>query len=573
MILLEEIKGIYGMKNNSLLRMGCMVLTLGMVGTGLTGCSFTKNSDKNSKSDIVSGKETKQKSVNTEKTNSNILPVKISYEYPYKESDGSYVLNGKYPVITLAHSEINKNGYHSDVADPGYDNAKKGLVSINDDIKRRHTSAMDEHFSDAASMWKEEINKAACEIDYTAETERADKSIISLSETDYYNLGGAHPSTEYRGINIDTQTGKSLVLSDITTDMNKLAQVIADTLRKNYPDIESEMSGTSLENQIKSSCDNDYDKIQFTISYTGITVIFSAETLAGYAAGPQFVNISFSDNQDLFNKKYIIDKASTECFREIPENRETKINDDGEKKLIWNFAGDDNDVDGENRLAITYNGVDYSFEQDGFYSAKCFMASSGKTTYLYIELSGDNDYRNITVYRIKNGKINHVDAKADGESGSSGFLGCGFYDDTPYNTDNFIMQKRVNLLSTMYIAREYELGDDGVPTPKTDYYYYNNEMMKENPVTLTTKAEIEMTKISSMASLSDASGKDSKKKIMIPSKTKLTLFGTDAKSYVILKSESGELYRVDIETGSEGGNCTVGGKKCEDLFDGMFYAG
>ena len=573
MILLEEIKGIYGMKNNSLLRMGCMVLTLGMVGTGLTGCIFTKNSDKNSKSDIVSGKETKQKSVNTEKTNSNILPVKISYEYPYKESDGSYVLNGKYPVITLAHSEINKNGYHSDVADPGYDNAKKGLVSINDDIKRRHTSAMDEHFSDAASMWKEEINKAACEIDYTAETERADKSIISLSETDYYNLGGAHPSTEYRGINIDTQTGKSLVLSDITTDMNKLAQVIADTLRKNYPDIESEMSGTSLENQIKSSCDNDYDKIQFTISYTGITVIFSAETLAGYAAGPQFVNISFSDNQDLFNKKYIIDKASTECFREIPENRETKIKDDGEKKLIWNFAGDDNDVDGENRLAITYNGVDYSFEQDGFYSAKCFMASSGKTTYLYIELSGDNDYRNITVYRIKNGKINHVDAKADGESGSSGFLGCGFYDDTPYNTDNFIMQKRVNLLSTMYIAREYELGDDGVPTPKTDYYYYNNEMMKENPVTLTTKAEIEMTKISSMASLSDASGKDSKKKIMIPSKTKLTLFGTDAKSYVILKSESGELYRVDIETGSEGGNCTVGGKKCEDLFDGMFYAG
>ena len=573
MILLEEIKGIYGMKNNSLLRMGCMVLTLGMVGTGLTGCSFTKNSDKNSKSDIVSGKETKQKSVNTEKTNSNILPVKISYEYPYKESDGSYVLNGKYPVITLAHSEINKNGYHSDVADPGYDNAKKGLVSINDDIKRRHTSAMDEHFSDAASMWKEEINKAACEIDYTAETERADKSIISLSETDYYNLGGAHPSTEYRGINIDTQTGKSLVLSDITTDMNKLAQVIADTLRKNYPDIESEMSGTSLENQIKSSCDNDYDKIQFTISDTGITVIFSAETLAGYAAGPQFVNISFSDNQDLFNKKYIIDKASTECFREIPENRETKIKDDGEKKLIWNFAGDDNDVDGENRLAITYNGVDYSFEQDGFYSAKCFMASSGKTTYLYIELSGDNDYRNITVYRIKNGKINHVDAKADGESGSSGFLGCGFYDDTPYNTDNFIMQKRVNLLSTMYIAREYELGDDGVPTPKTDYYYYNNEMMKENPVTLTTKAEIEMTKISSMASLSDASGKDSKKKIMIPSKTKLTLFGTDAKSYVILKSESGELYRVDIETGSEGGNCTVGGKKCEDLFDGMFYAG
>mgnify|MGYP006391801615 FL=1 len=313
--------------------------------------------------------------------------------------------------------------------------------------------------------------------------------------------------------------------------------------------------------------------MQFTISDTGITVIFSAETLAGYAAGPQFVNISFSDNQDLFNKKYIIDKASTECFREIPENRETKIKDDGEKKLIWNFAGDDNDVDGENRLAITYNGVDYSFEQDGFYSAKCFMASSGKTTYLYIELSGDNDYRNITVYRIKNGKINHVDAKADGESGSSGFLGCGFYDDTPYNTDNFIMQKRVNLLSTMYIAREYELGDDGVPTPKTDYYYYNNEMMKENPVTLTTKAEIEMTKISSMASLSDASGKDSKKKIMIPSKTKLTLFGTDAKSYVILKSESGELYRVDIETGSEGGNCTVGGKKCEDLFDGMFYAG
>ena len=573
MILLEEIKGIYGMKNNSLLRMGCMVLTLGMVGTGLTGCSFTKNSDKNSKFDIVFGKETQQKGVNTEEPNSNILPVKISYEYPYKESDGSYVLNGKYPVITLAHSEINKNGYHSDVADPGYDNAKKGLVSINDDIKRRHTSAMDEHFSDAASMWKEEINKAACEIDYTAETERADKSIISLSETDYYNLGGAHPSTEYRGINIDTQTGKSLVLSDITTDMNKLAQVIADTLRKNYPDIESEMSGTSLENQIKSSCDNDYDKIQFTISDTGITVIFSAETLAGYAAGPQFVNISFSDNQDLFNKKYIIDKASTECFREIPENRETKINDDGEKKLIWNFAGDDNDVDGENRLAITYNGVDYSFEQDGFYSAKCFMASSGKTTYLYIELSGDNDYRNITVYRIKNGKINHVDAKADGESGSSGFLGCGFYDDTPYNTDNFIMQKRVNLLSTMYIAREYELGDDGVPTPKTDYYYYNNEMMKENPVTLTTKAEIEMTKISSMASLSDASGKDSKKKIMIPSKTKLTLFGTDAKSYVILKSESGELYRVDIETGSEGGNCTVGGKKCEDLFDGMFYAG
>ncbi len=561
------------MKNNSLLRMGCMVLTLGMVGTGLTGCSFTKNSDKNSKSDIVSGKETKHKSANTEKTKSNILPVKISYEYPYKESDGKYVLNGKYPVITLAHSEINKNGYHSDVADSGYDNAKKGIVSINDDLKKRHTSAMDENFSDAASMWKEEINKAACEIDYTAETERADKSIISLSETDYYNLGGAHPSTEYRGINIDTQTGKSLVLSDITTDMNKLAQVIADTLRKNYPDIESEMSGTSLENQIKSSCDNDYDKIPFTVSDTGITVIFSAETLASYAAGPQFANISFSDYPDLFNKKYIPAKVNTKCFREIPENRETKIKDDGDKKLIWNFAGDDDEADVKNHLAITYNGVDYSFEQDAYYSAKCFMASHDKITYLYIELSGEDDYKNTTVYRIQNGKVNHVDVNVDGESDSNGFLGCGFYDDTPYNTDNFIMQKRVSLLSTMYVAREYELGDDGVPTPKTDYFYYNNEIMKEKPVILTTKTDIEMTKISSMASLSDASGKDTKKKIMIPSKTKLTLFGTDVKSYVILKSENGELYRVDVETGSESGNCTVGGKKCEDLFDGMFFAG
>ena len=561
------------MKNNSLLRMGCMVLTLGMVGTGLTGCSFTKNSDKNSKSDIVSGKETKHKSANTEKTKSNILPVKISYEYPYKESDGKYVLNGKYPVITLAHSEINKNGYHSDVADSGYDNAKKGIVSINDDLKKRHTSAMDENFSDAASMWKEEINKVACEIYYTAETERADKSIISLSETDYYNLGGAHPSTEYRGINIDTQTGKSLVLSDITTDMNKLAKIIADTIRKNYPDIESEMSGTSLENQIKSSCDNDYDKIPFTVSDTGIMVIFSAETLASYAAGPQFANISFSDYPDLFNKKYIPAKVNTKCFREIPENRETKIKDDGDKKLIWNFAGDDDEADVKNHLAITYNGVDYSFEQDAYYSAKCFIASHDKITYLYIELSGEDDYKNTTVYRIQNGKVNHVDVNVDGESDSNGFLGCGFYDDTPYNTDNFIMQKRVSLLSTMYVAREYELGDDGVPTPKTDYFYYNNEIMKEKPVILTTKTDIEMTKISSMASLSDASGKDTKKKIMIPSKTKLTLFGTDAKSYVILKSENGELYRVDVETGSESGNCTVGGKKCEDLFDGMFFAG
>ena len=561
------------MKNNSLLRMGCMVLTLGMVGTGLTGCSFTKNSDKNSKSDIVSEKETKHKSANTEKTKSNILPVKISYEYPYKESDGKNVLNGKYPVITLAHSEINKNGYHSDVADSGYDNAKKGIVSINDDLKKRHTSAMDENFSDAASMWKEEINKAACEIDYTAETERADKSIISLSETDYYNLGGAHPSTEYRGINIDTQTGKSLVLSDITTDMNKLAKIIADTIRKNYPDIESEMSGTSLENQIKSSCDNDYDKIPFTVSDTGIMVIFSAETLASYAAGPQFANISFSDYPDLFNKKYIPAKVNTKCFREIPENRETKIKDDGDKKLIWNFAGDDDEADVKNHLAITYNGVDYSFEQDAYYSAKCFMASHDKITYLYIELSGEDDYKNTTVYRIQNGKVNHVDVNVDGESDSNGFLGCGFYDDTPYNTDNFIMQKRVSLLSTMYVAREYELGDDGVPTPKTDYFYYNNEIMKEKPVILTTKTDIEMTKISSMASLSDASGKDTKKKIMIPSKTKLTLFGTDVKSYVILKSENGELYRVDVETGSESGNCTVGGKKCEDLFDGMFFAG
>ena len=104
--------------------------------------------------------------------------------------------------------------------------------------------------------------------------------------------------------------------------------------------------------------------------------------------------------------------------------------------------------------------------------------------------------------------------------------------------------------------------------------------MKTNPVTLTTKTDIAMTKISSMDGQSDASGKGSdkiteksKNKVTIPSGTKYTLFGTDAKTYVVLRSESGKLYRVDIKIGAEGGYCTVDGKNCEDLFDGMFYAG
>jgi hypothetical protein len=64
--------------------------------------------------------------------------------------------------------------------------------------------------------------------------QRADDVIVSIRESQYQYMGGAHPMSAYGGINIDPVAGELLTVNDVFPDSSKLVEVLSNKLIEKY---------------------------------------------------------------------------------------------------------------------------------------------------------------------------------------------------------------------------------------------------------------------------------------------------------------------------------------------------
>ena len=134
-------------------------------------------------------------------------------------------------------------------------------------------------------------------IGYTVVLAQDDLISIKFDVGSYYQ-GAAHPNSYSEVINYDLKNGKQLKLSDLFKPGAKYLQAlstysIAD-LKKQGKDL--------LLQQIESGASPKADNFQsWNISKTGLGINFDAYQVGPYAAGPQFVQVPYSNLKDLIN--------------------------------------------------------------------------------------------------------------------------------------------------------------------------------------------------------------------------------------------------------------------------------
>ena len=185
----------------------------------------------------------------------------------------------------------------------------EALKAIDEDEKTAYKSTMDEFMEDAVEFAAGQKTEGA---DYTyylySETalQSADDKAVSLLRTEYGYLGGAHPDYYYVGVNLDSQTGQEIRLSDIIADKDGLKAILIDKLNEKYPDgnffgLEESLDDFALDE------DSDEGKAlyTFTLSPTGISLYFGPYDLNSYADGSQQIDLTYDEISDILKDDYL----------------------------------------------------------------------------------------------------------------------------------------------------------------------------------------------------------------------------------------------------------------------------
>lgn len=397
---------------------------------------------------------------------------------------------------------------------------------------------------------------------------RADSEIVSFTSEVSDYTGGAHGYYGTGGYTFDTKTGKELSINDVVKDKSEYYEKLKESFSEYYATaIESE---PNMENALEEILTDSYEP-SFSVEPYGVTSYFSPYTLGSYAAGEQAIPVIFSGNEELFESRIIGEDGDwamagvSPCYADV----------DGDGKLDRIEAWENKIYDDSNNYSYTegatiyINGEEHEVEYGGFESSYTLVKKNGKA-YLYVEVSGDSDYKTILAYDLTGGTPTKIVDMMPGmittrnpyyeynnEENS-------FFEATAklYNVDDFYLSARMNALSTYNGVRRYRIGDDGKPEPREDFYTaYDNEN-----IVLTLKCDLTLEVVNNNTGQPTGDKKDLK------SGSTYTIVRTDDESFADIQNEDGNQFRVMIENVNEWPQ-KINGMEIDEVFDGTLFAG
>ena len=261
------------------------------------------------------------------------------------------------------------------------------MAEVLSQIATMQENTMLDEFDNLVSLAEEAANVNWSTFDtYTSTLDvlvrRADSAVVSLLSDSYSDYGQIVNHRVFHGSNYDTQSGRELMLSDVVTVNNDLAQAVETELTTSMwtGDFYSE---TAVEDYFANTPN---DGFSWTIDYLGVTFYFAPGDLSD--DGMLTATVPFAEYPELFNEKY--QAAPTEYAVEIP--------------LDISFFAELNTHDGLEAISVSgwYNEernayMDYGIytDTDGqYYQEECFAhdlhpyyvkTADGNYVYLFCE--------------------------------------------------------------------------------------------------------------------------------------------------------------------------------------------
>lgn len=479
-----------------------------------------------------------------EKTGENKLdpiPLAVVGEY-----DGEWDDNQK-AIITSRCDKVYLQGN-------GYDALKKSLASLNEEMTAGNKKEYEEYKSEAEDLHKEYNLTYVC--NYEFHPVRFDGTAASMYWLKYYDLGGAHPDTSSSYFNFDAQTGKRLELSDVVEDTDGFIACVKDQLADQAKDgaLFDDYEGTV--DTIFAGTDKELS-LEWAITEKGVSVFFNPYMIAPYAAGTIEASVPFEGNESLFNKTYM--GVQTAGWTKEVTPWETVTYKDGASVMYsYEETGEEEDAYGVQNLTIelTQNGKTNTFTEEiyGRIGDTWLIMTDDGRSYLYMEVSSENDWKSMEVFDLNGGTPAHTGSSGDSMNGS------------PIQTpDAFYLSRRIDALGTYSAYRKFHVGTDGMP--ESDENVYTKVKVsdsKDDEMALVSTRELPVTMIKE-----DGSEENEK----LPAGTNYYVRATDQESFVEFELEDGRTCRMSVKKSDSGWGFTIDGVSEEDCFEFVPYAG
>lgn len=482
-----------------------------------------------------------------------------------EEQDLTLIASGSYDTVTLTEEAV-----------IDYPHLNKAIEAENDVIAEKYEKTfaeIKEAAENAIAEQREDTEEFPVgNMEGKIVPVRCDESVLSFYEvSSVYYPGAAHGSVGYSGYNYKPENGEQITLAEVFTDPAALKPAVAKYLRAQADGSPIEDAEDALQYYFDKG---NMDALTWVIDQDGVTFLFAPSDIAPYAMGTLESKIFFDREPSLFTGNYGSSKEG--YVKPMSPYTEMTVDLDGdgsdEKLSVTGTYEEGNEIYEYSGIQVSVGDQVCTAEQYCFSMQPSFVHTEDGRNYVYVVTATDNDYPELTVFAIKD-NVPSLVGKMDGTGFASAFhpeyvdgeysLEQSFSERYPLiDPSKFALGTRMQLMSTYSGRRFYKAGEDGMPAPLTDLYEIDAD------ITLTTLVPVKAEVVD--FSKEEATGEEKE----IPAGTKLNFWrtnGTDTVDFRTDDMETGEAFRIKVETGDDGQ--TVNGIKLQEAFDGTVFGG
>ena len=434
------------------------------------------------------------------------------------EDDITLIASGSYETIQLTEE-----------AAIAYPSLNKTVTALSADSDLRYKKYFEE-LEDAAELAREQIrddmeNIPVGEMEGGIEPVRCDEEVLSFFETTYtFYPGSAHGFTAYQGYNYDPASGNPITLEDVFTDPAALLPAVEENLRLQTLESQEIEAGEELQTYFGEG----QDSLVWAIDEQGVTFLFAPSAIAPYAAGTI--------------------EAKT--------------------LSVYGDYSDGNEINEYSGIKVCVDDQELSVEQYFYRMGSYLLHTQDGRNYIYAVTTSDNDYQTLIVFDLSGGTVSLA-----GKLDRTGFGSVyhAVYEEGEFEWDesyselfpildpaSFVLDTRMDRLSTYSAYRSYQVGSDGMPEPMTDYYEISADLELTSLIPLTAE------KVDTQTGAGTGEEKE------LPAGTKCRLWHTNGEDTVDVMLEDGSAVRLNVEgTWPQ----TVNGHELDEAFSGTMFAG
>ena len=476
------------------------------------------------------------------------------------EDDITLIASGSYETIQLTEE-----------AAIAYPSLNKTVTALSADSDLRYKKYFEE-LEDAAELAREQIrddmeNIPVGEMEGGIEPVRCDEEVLSFFETTYtFYPGSAHGFTAYQGYNYDPASGNPITLEDVFTDPAALLPAVEENLRLQTLESQEIEAGEELQTYFGEG----QDSLVWAIDEQGVTFLFAPSAIAPYAAGTIEAKISFAEYPDLFTGKYGPSAGgyARRISDYVPFTED--LDGDGRRETlsVYGDYSDGNEINEYSGIKVCVDDQELSVEQYFYRMGSYLLHTQDGRNYIYAVTTSDNDYQTLIVFDLSGGTVSLA-----GKLDRTGFGSVyhAVYEEGEFEWDesyselfpildpaSFVLDTRMDRLSTYSAYRSYQVGSDGMPEPMTDYYEISADLELTSLIPLTAE------KVDTQTGAGTGEEKE------LPAGTKCRLWHTNGEDTVDVMLEDGSAVRLNVEgTWPQ----TVNGHELDEAFSGTMFAG